>query len=232
MKVTTNTDLVEKRAKWAKRIAPLTMLFLIGGLITNFLSINQPQYFRPTLILLALGFISAIVSSHLVNNWVREPRADQILSQMLKKFGNDYLLFNYTGPVPHVLVAPDGVYAFVVKAHDGNISVDGDRVSRQFNWKRVLRLFADEGMGAPIREAEGRAGKLQKFLTKNLNNGELPEIKPIVLFSNKDAQLAVNQPAIPVLQTNQLKDFLREEGKNRVVSADQRRELADILGGE
>ena len=96
MKVVTNTELVESRAKWGKRIAPVTLIFLVGGLITNFLSINNPEYFRMTLILLFIGFISAIFSSNLVNNWVREPRSDQILAQLLKKFGNDYLLFNYT----------------------------------------------------------------------------------------------------------------------------------------
>ena len=95
MKVTTNIELVENRRKWAKRIAPVTMLLLVGGLITNFLSINSPEYFRPTLILLALGFVSALISSHLANNWVREPRADQVLEQVLKKFGNDYALLNY-----------------------------------------------------------------------------------------------------------------------------------------
>jgi hypothetical protein len=94
MRVHTNTDIVTSRAKWARRIAPLTMLFLIGGLITNFMSMSQPQYFQPTLILLALGFIFATASSHLVNRWVREPRADQVLSLTLKKFGNDYVLFN------------------------------------------------------------------------------------------------------------------------------------------
>ena len=56
MKVVTNTKIIETRVKWAKRIAPLTMLFLIGGLITNFMSINQPEYFRITMILLAIAF--------------------------------------------------------------------------------------------------------------------------------------------------------------------------------
>ena len=61
MKAVTNTQIIESRSKWAKRIAPLTMIFLVGGLITNFLSIKQPQYFRPTLILLALGFVFATI---------------------------------------------------------------------------------------------------------------------------------------------------------------------------
>jgi hypothetical protein len=231
MKVTTNTQLIEQRAKWAKRIAPLTMLFLVGGLITNFMSINSPEYFQPTLILLALGFISAIVSSNLVNHWVREPRADQILTQTLKKFGNDYMLFNYTAPVPHVLLAPDGIYTFVVKSHDGEISVNGSRVSRKFSFKRILRVFADEGLGVPIKTAEANAGKLRKHLANSIEADALPEIKPVVLFSNKNAQLTVNQPDVPVLQINQLKEFLREAGKNRAISAEQRKQLAELLAG-
>lgn len=231
MKVTTNLPLVENRKKWAKRVAPVTMLLLIGGLVTNFLSISQPEYFQITLVLLALGFVSAIISSHLVNNWMREPRADQVLEQMLKKFGNDYLLFNYTAPVPHVLVAPDGIYTFVVKNHEGEITVNGDKVSRKFTWKRLFRLFADEGMGAPVKTAENQAAKLQKFVNSRLAGADTPVVKPVLLFSNKNLQLTVNQPAIPVLHTNQLKEFLREESKSRALSAEQRKQLADILAG-
>ena len=194
MKAFTNTELIETRSKWAKRIAPLTMLFLIGGLITNFLSINQPEYFRPTLVLLALGFVSAIISSTLVNNLVREPRADQVLTQLLKKFGNDYLLFNHTAAAPHVLVAPDGIYAIVVKHHDGQIQVNGRRFSRKFTLRRLLRLLADEGLGAPIAEAEKQVSKLSKQLNNQLAEAEIPEIKPMVIFSNKDVVLTVNEP--------------------------------------
>ena len=232
MKAVTNTKLVEQRAKWAKRIAPLTMLFLIGGLVTNFLSINQPEYFQPTLILLGLGFVSAIVSSHLVNHWVREPRADQTLDQLLKKFSNDYLLFNYTSAISHALVAPDGIYAIVVKNHDGQIRVEGRRFSRKFNWRRIFRLLADEGLGAPVAEAEKQAQKLNKQLGKSLAAEEIPDIKPLILFAHKNVTLTVNDPAIPVMQSNELKSFLREQGKNRAVSAEQRKKLTDILNGD
>ena len=231
MKAVTNTKLVEQRSKWARRVAPFTMLFLIGGLITNFLSINQPQYFQPTLILLGLGFVSAIVSSHLVNHWVREPRADQTLDQLLKKFSNDYLLFNYTSAISHALIAPDGLYAIVVKNHDGQISVNGRRFSRKFTWRRVFRLLADEGLGAPVAEAEKQAQKLNRQLSKSLAAEEIPDIKPIILFANKNLTLTVSDPAIPVMQSNELKSFLRDQGKNRTISAEQRKKLAAILDG-
>ena len=229
MKVVTNTALIESRAKWGRRIAPLTMLFLICGLITNFLSINQPELFRPTMLLLALGFVSAIVSSHLVNNWVREPRADQTLTQLLKKFGNDYALFNYTSPVSHALVAPNGLYVIVVKKHDGQITVNGRRMSKKFTWRRVFRLLADEGLGAPIAEAEKQSRKLHNFLSKSLEAEEIPEISPLLLFSSKNLELIVNDPAIPVLTTQDFKTFVRDQSKNRTISAAQRKKLADLL---
>ena len=229
MKVVTNTKLVEQRSKWAKRVAPLTMLFLIGGLITNFLSINQPDLFRPTLILLTLGFISAIVSSNLVNNWVREPRSDQVLEQLLKKFGNDYMLFNYTSPVRHVLLAPNGLYVIVVKNVDGQITVNGSRISRKFTLRRLFRLLGDENLAAPMAEADKQVRRLRNFLSKKVAEEEIPGIEPMILFSNKNAELTVNDPAIPVLATKQFKSFLREEGKTRNVSAEQRKSLAEAL---
>lgn len=230
MKVTTNTALIENRAKWGRRIAPVTMVFLVGGLITNFLSINQPEYFRVTLILLLIGFVSAIISSHLVNNWVREPRADQILSQLLKKFGNDYLLFNYTAPVSHVLLAPNGIHVITVKRNDGQITVKGDRISRKFDWRRLIKFFGNEGLGSPIVEAEAGAQKLSKFLEKSVSDGEIPPIKSLVLFTNQDAELQIiEEPSVPVMHTSEFKSYVRDEGKQRNISTDQRKKLAEVL---
>ncbi len=232
MRVYTNTEIIANRSKWAKRVAPLTMLFLIGGLITNFMSINQPQYFQMTLILLALGFVFATISSYLVNRWVREPRADQVLSATLKKFGNDFALFNYTSKVPHVLLTPSRLYTIVVKNQDGQISVNGRRFSRKFTLSRFFRFFADEGLGAPQAEAEGRADALAKLLRRSLPDEEIPQIKPLIIFSNKNADLTINNPGLPVMRPGELKTFLREQDKNKTISAVQRQKLMGILAGQ
>ncbi|MCB0195395.1 MAG: NERD domain-containing protein [Anaerolineae bacterium] len=232
MKVITNTELVESRAKWGKRVAPVTLLFLVGGLVTNFLSINNPEYFRITLLFLFIGFVSAIFSSNLVNNWVREPRSDQVLEQLLKKFGNDYLLFNYTAPAHHVLLAPDAVHVITVKKHDGDITINERKVKRKFQFKRLIRFFGDEGLGVPVTEAESNAAKVQKFLRKSLDEEAMPPIKPLLLFTNKDVNLTLNDPAVPVVQTNSIKTHLRDQGKQRAISAEQRKQLSDVLGGD
>jgi hypothetical protein len=233
MKIVTNTAIIESRSKWAKRIAPLTMIFLVGGLITNFMSVNRPELFRLTLLLLALGFIFATISSYLVNRWVREPRADQVLEAILKKFGKEFILFNYTSTPPHILMTPTRLYVIVVKQQDGQVTVKGSRFSRKFTWRRLLRFFADEGMGAPVAEAESYVDKLHKFLTKTLPEGEdLPELAPLVIFSNKEVELIVNDPVIPVMRSNELKSYLRDNDKIRNISAAQRHALTEIIGGE
>lgn len=232
MKAITNTDIIESRSTWARRIAPVTMLFLVAGLISNFLSINQPQYFRYTLILLALGFLFATVSSHLVSRWVREPRGDQVLTATLKKFGNDFILFNYTTSVPYILLTPSRLYVIVVKQQSGQITVNGQRFTQKFSWGRLLRLFADEGLGAPVSEGQANVKKLEKLLSKELADDELPEIKPIIIFANKEVELSVNNPPIPVMRSNELKTYLRENDKIRSISASQRKALVEIIGGE
>ena len=232
MKAITNTQIIESRSKWAKRIAPLTMLFLVGGLITNFLSINQPEYFRPTLILLALGFIFATISSNLTNRWVKEPRADQILASLTKKFSNEFVLFNYTTSPAHILLTPSRLYVIVVKQQDGAVKVDGNRFSRNFNWKVLFRFFADEGLGSPASDAEKGVKKLDKLLQTELAEEEIPEIAPLVLFSNKNVELAITDPAVPVIKGNEFKSYLRENNKEKNISAQQRHSLTEIIGGQ
>jgi hypothetical protein len=232
MKAITNTQIIESRSKWAKRIAPLTMLFLVGGLITNFLSINQPEYFRPTLILLALGFVFATISSNLTNRWVKEPRADQILASLTKKFSNEFVLFNYTTSPAHILLTPSRLYVIVVKQQDGAVKVDGNRFSRNFNWKVLFRFFADEGLGSPASDAEKGVKKLDKLLRIELAEEEIPEIAPLVLFSNKNVELAITDPAVPVIKGNEFKSYLRENNKEKNISAQQRHSLAEIIGGQ
>ncbi len=235
MRVITNTNIIKNRSKWAKRVAPLTMVFLVGGFIANIQSYfhpEQPLYFQGTMVLLALGFILATISSNLVNNWVREPRADQILTTMLKKFGNDFMLFNYTSATPHILLTPTRLYTITVKNLDGQVTVKERRVSKKFTWSRLFRFFADEGLGSPISEAENNSRKLYKFLNKNLAGEEMPEIQPLVLFSNKDVDLLLDAPPIPVIRSNQLKSYLREHNKSKNISTVQRKSLISTIGGQ
>jgi hypothetical protein len=232
MKIITNTEIIETRTKWARWTAPFTLILLFGGLFFNFLSLNQPEYFRFTLILLTLGFLFATVSSYLVNRWVREPRADQVLTNTLRKFGPDYALFNYTSVVSHVLLTPTRLYVIVVRPQKGEITVNKDRVSQKFTWGRLFKLFAEEGIGAPINEAQRGVTKLRNALQKELGAEQVPEIQALVIFSHKDVEFtSMEEPAAPVLRSNDLKTYLPQQNKQKLISHTQRATLAKILAG-
>jgi hypothetical protein len=235
MRVITNTDIIKSRNTWARRVSPIAMFTLLTAFLLNLYSLfrpDHPEYIQYTFILLMVGLVLAMISSNLANRWVREPRADQVLSNTLKKFGKDYVLFNYTISPPHLLLTPSRLYVITVKRQTGQITVKGDRFSRKFAWSRFFRFFGEEGLGVPVVEAQSDANKLQKFLTKKLTDEELPEIKPLVVFVNQDVELSVNDPVIPVMRSNELKTYLRDHDKQRAVSASLRDTLTKIIGSE
>ena len=43
--------------------------------------------------------------------------------------------------------------------------------------------------------------------------------------------LLVGDPAVPVVQTNEIKTYLRDQAKQRGISAERRKQLVDILAG-
>ena len=236
MQVITNTKIIENRSKWAKRLSPIAMLALLGGFFLNLYTImytiNQPEYTQYIFGLLMIGLVLSMFSSNLVNRWVREPRSDQAFSNTLKKFEKDYYLFNYTGPAPHILLTPTRLYVLVAKRQTGQVTVKGDRFQQKFSWTRLFRFFGDEGLGVPVAEAENGVRKLQKFLSKNLTDQELPEIKPLIVFINQ-VELVVQAPSpVPAMRSNELKSFLRENNRQRVISAPQRAALVKIIGGD
>ncbi len=229
MQVITNTKIIENRALWAKRITPVSIVLLLSGLFTNLTGNNQPDMARLSLILVTLGFILSFVTSNLVNRWVREPRADQILTTALKGFGKEYVLFNYTEAASHIFLTPQGLYVMAVRKQDGEITVKERRFARKFNWRQLLNIFVEESVGYPINEVEKDVDKLRQFLQKN--SEEVPPIQPLVIFSNEQVKLTLNNPPVPVLYSKELKNYLRKFTK-QAITAPQRDKLTEIIGAK
>ncbi|MBN1217592.1 MAG: hypothetical protein JXM69_01585 [Anaerolineae bacterium] len=232
MQIITNTNIIESRSKWAKRISPVAMLVLLGGFLLNLFSFKNPEYTQYVFLLLMVGFVLAIVSSYLVNRWVREPRADQVLTTTLKKFGKEYVLFNYTTTPPHILITPSRLYVIVVKRQSGQITVRGDKFSRKFSLGRFFRFFAEEGLGVPTAEAENGRGKLKKLLGQQLTGEELPEVSAFIVFIDPNVNLTVIDPVVPIMRTNEIKSFLRQHDRQKVISAALKNQLVEIIGGK
>lgn len=234
MRVFTNEPLIIKRKKMAGILSPISMGLLLGGLALNFWVSGQgatvPQIYVYAMFgCLLLGFVSATISSGLVTRWVKEPRSDQILSQTLKGFDSKSALFNYTTDVPHVLVTQNKIYAITPKLQDGEIEVENNRWKRKFTFSRLLRVFADEGLGNPTFEAEQNAQKLAKFIQQHLSAGEKVAIEPVIVFTDPKVNLTIKNTQIPVMNPGKFKNYVRQSAQGAAMRADVRDKLINAL---
>ena len=233
MKVYTNEELIQKRKKLASIVTPIAMFSLLGGLATNFLSTrgDNPNsiYIFITVGLLAIGFIAATTSAHLVNHWVKEPRVDQVLAKALKGFDNQHILFNHTTKVPHILLSPGGIYAITPKIVNGEISVNERRWRRKFKFSRLIRFFGEEGLGNPTVEAETNQAKLESLIKTHLPDSEEIMVEPVIIFTDPTVELTVNDSVIPAMTSNRLKKYLRQTSRKGTVSHEHRQQLVEIL---
>jgi hypothetical protein len=226
MKVVTDEKLIASRAKLGKRASLIGLLILLVGFIISF----QQDLFLVSLGCLVIGFTVSNIGVYNANQWVKEPRADQVLTRGLKGFSNKFTLFNYTGPVPHGIVGPPGVVVFLVKSQEGQITVNGSRWKQAFSLRRLFAFFGSESLGNPTRDLKATVQAANKFIAKALPGAEVP-VHAAVVFSSPKAELNVRDPEVPVLAEKDLKDFLKGLTKEEIINADQRRTLMQAFEG-
>lgn len=224
MKVIINDKLVKRQAAIGKWASLTGMGALLAGLVVSW---RWPNQLTISFGCLIVGFMLASVGSYNMNRWVKEPRADQALTKALKGFDNKHLLYHYILPAAHVLLAPTGLFVFTVKDHHGEIRCEGEKWHQKFNWGRLLLFFGQESLGNPTREVRGEIERLRRLLDSRLPEADVP-IEGLIVFTNPRARLELIDPAVPVMNSNKLKNYMRQMKKNRI-PAEQREELAEIF---
>jgi len=224
MRVILNEKLVKRQAAIGKWASLIGMGTLLAGLVVSW---RWPHQIIISFGCLIFGFMLASIGSYNMNRWVKQPRADQVLTRVLKGFDNKHTLYHYTLPATHVLLAPSGLFVFTVKDHDGEIRCEGERWHQKFHWGQLLLFFGREGLGNPTREVREEMERLRRFLDSKLPEVDVP-IEGIIVFTNPRARLELIDPAVPVMSSNKLKNHLRQMKKNRI-SAEQREELAEVF---
>ena len=212
MQIVTNEKLISGRARLGRWASLLGLGVLLAGLVISF---KWPHLVWVTFGCLILGFLLSQIGIYNASRWIREPRADQVLNQALKGLDNRYRLFHYLTPVPHLLIGPPGLFVFVAKPQEGIIRYDGRRWRRAWSWLRFFNFLGEEGIGNPPKEAEIQVEQLRKWLRKQLPEETLPPITGVVVFIH-DAQLELEEtPPVPVLPHKKLKQWLRQQAKQR-----------------
>lgn len=231
MKIIKNEKLIKRNGIIGQWTSLGALIVLGAGM---YISFTKPEWFTYSVICLVVGFIMTQIGMYMGSRWGRSPRPDEKFDAGLKGLHSEFSIYHYSSPVSHLMVGPAGVWVLLPYHQRGKIFFEKNR------WKMrgggfmqgYMRIFGQEGIGRPDIDAENEVRALGKFLSKKLDETNIPEIKPVLVFTNDDVELDAGDSPIPAMKLKQLKEFLRQSGKNRVLSSGQIAEINAVLKKE
>ena len=229
MKTVTNEKMVKRNAKIGQYTS-LGALVVLG--IGLYLTFKMPDRFAFSLAALLIGFFMSQVGIHFTNRWGRSPRPDEIIDKSLKGLGREYTMYHYVTPVSHLLIGPSGIWTIIPYFQTGTVTYERNRWRARGGGflQSYMRLFGQDNIGRPDLESEAQKSSAIRYLKRLLPDGtEVPTVNAVMLFANPKVDLKVDQPPIPALTPKDIKDFLREKGKNKVISETMLSSIRTVL---
>src|SRR5512141_3211894 len=129
MKIVSNPKKINRNYKIGlyTSLASLIFLFAAVGLTLTF----RADFTTYSFVAMLVGLILSQVGVYFANRWGKPPRVDERISQGLKGLDDRYVLYNYTSPVPYLLVGPAGVWVLTAMYQGGQISYEKNRYQQQ-----------------------------------------------------------------------------------------------------
>jgi hypothetical protein len=203
MKIIKNEKLIKRNGTIGNYANIAGLVFIIIPLYFYIQAMSQNDFksMNITLImgLTLVGMIASQIGMYMGNRWGKSPRPDEKFDAGLKGLHSEFSIYHYSSPVSHLLVGPSGVWILLPYHQRGEIVFEKDR------WKAKGGSFAQKYMRA--------------FGPESLGHPEL----------DAEHETRTLQKFFPAMKIKQLKEFLRQGGKNRALSNDQIKKLTDVL---
>jgi hypothetical protein len=231
MKIVKNEKLIKRNALIGQYTSFAALAVLGVGM---YISVKRPDLFVYAVGSLILGFAMTQVGMFFSNRWGRSPRPDQQLDAALKGLPGDTMLYHYVTPVAHLLVGPAGIWILQAYHQRGKVTYSRNRwrLTGGGFMQAYMSIFGQEGIGRPDLDVANEVSALKKYLSKQMDEGEIPEIQAVLIFTNDEAEVDAPDAPAPVLKAKQLKDFLRQRAKDRTVEQPIIDRIKLILAGE
>jgi hypothetical protein len=256
MKVYRNYKEIRRKEKLGRRFSLVGLAVLFIGLLSSFIPTWYPPDAVPTsdwgrflqeywtwisFAALPLGFIFASIGSYHINRFARRrwpgiktiARPDEMLERSMKGFDDKHSYFAWSLPANYVVAGPFGLELFAVRSDRGKVTVRGDRWREPFSFGRIFTVFAREGVGNPMLELDEQEKRMRTLL-QNSGNSALAEapIGKAAVFLNPQMVLTLENPTIPVLRADQVKDHLRRRVKEGRLPTETARALNEFLAAQ
>ena len=228
MKIIKNEKLIKRNAKIGSWTS-LSALVVLG--LGMYFSFTRPELFAISLTALVIGFTLTQVGMYLGNKFGRSPRPDEKLDAGLKGLQNEFVMYHYTTPASHLLVGPAGIWVIKPYHQRGQVTFKKNRwrMSGGGFLQKYMRVFGQEGLGRPDIEVEGDVSLLRKYLLKQMDESEIPEINTLMVFTDESVELDAEGAPIPALKLKQVKDFMRQKAKEKKLSAETINKLKTLF---
>ncbi|MBN1178007.1 MAG: NERD domain-containing protein [Anaerolineae bacterium] len=176
-------------------------------------------------IILTVGMLLSFVGGYYGERFGGPLAHYQAVRSALKGLDGRFTLFQYVLPTEHLVWGPDGLTVIVVRAQGGKIAYDGKWRHRQ-RGKFMRELAGQERIGQPEQDVARQISRMSDYLQKHLPDLEVP-LRGVVLFTNPDAEIDVQDPPVAVFYGKKLKGWLRGPGQGKPVSGEVARALAN-----
>ena len=225
MRTYRNDTFIKRRANIGRYVSLFGLGVLVLGLIISF---TTPELIGVSFLTLIVGFIASQIGIYYGNRYARLDRPDEVLSKALKGFDDRYSLYQYTTPAGNLLVTPNACYVFAIKMQSGPIAYKNGKWQHGIGWKRLFRLFAQEGLGNPTNDVQLEMNALRRHLDRHLPGVEIP-LQPVIVFGNDKATIEANESPIPAMHVKKLKDWLRGAGKGGALTPEAHTQLIELI---
>ena len=240
MKIVIDQKKVNRYRKIGQYTSLAALVILLGGFVialSQIISTFQTGSTAPVIneqmltysyIAMFIGLVLTQISLYFGNRWGRKETIDQSISNSLKGLDDRYTLYHYTGPVPHLLVGPAGIWVITPMYQAGSITYERKRY-RQGGIRFFSRLFGQEGIGRPDLEADGYLQDMNRFIQKNLAENQVADPGVVIVFTNPKVTLQVEDAPYATIPVEKLKDFIRRKAKEQMASLEKLKPLLAAL---
>lgn len=229
MKIIKNEKLIKRNSKIGQWTS-LGALVVLG--LGMYISFTRTDLFVYSIAALLIGFTLTQIGMHMGNRYGRSPRPDEKLDAGLKGLQNEFSIYHYTTPVSHLLVGPAGVWILLPYHQRGRVTFRKNRwrMSGGGFLQTYMRIFGQESIGRPDIEMDSEVNSLRKFLAKNMDESEIPEINTMMVFTSDDVEIDGEEAPIPAMKLKQVKEYFRQKAKEKVLSTNELNRLKTLLG--
>jgi hypothetical protein len=216
MKIIKNEKLIKRNST----IGNWTSLAALGVLgVGMYISFTRTELMVYALVALLAGFTLTQIGMYMGNRYGRSPRPDEKLDAGLKGLPGDYTIYHYTAPASHLLVGPAGVWILMPYHQRGQVTFKKKRwqMSGGGFLQSYMRIFGQESLGRPDIEIDNEISRLRKHLAKQMEEAEIPEIKPLIVFTNDEVDIQTDDAPVPTMRLKQIKDYIRQKAKEKPI---------------